>query len=115
MVSKIIRRDVFVGVAASAAALTVFTTRCVADASEVHNVIIKSLVFMPESISVKTGDTINWTNEDIAPHTATAVEGGWTTGEIAMGETKSILVTEGMETSYYCVFHPHMNGTIKLT
>ncbi len=41
---------------------------------------------------------MRWTNFDIAPHTASA----------------EITVTDDMETTYFCVFHPHMKRTIEI-
>ena len=51
---------------------------------------------------------------NVVPHTATANEFGWDTGALAQGESAEIVVKQEMETSYFCVFHPHMKGTIEL-
>lgn len=106
------RRRVMVGAVASAAALTLPRTLVLAAVPVVHEVKIKAFAFSSEILNVSVGDTIQWTNEDLAPHTATADEFGWDTGEIVNGASASIEVTEGMETTYFCSFHPHMKGTI---
>jgi len=77
-----------------------------------HVVVIKDFVFSPKVVSVKPGDTITWVNEDIAPHTATAIDESWDTGEIKFGESASVEVTEGMEAQYFCVYHPMMKASI---
>ncbi len=115
MASKTIRRDVLVGAAAWAGALAISGSRVLATAQKIHDIKIKSFKFEPQHIVVKVGDTIRWINEDLAPHTATATEASWDTGEIAKGDTRSIEFTDGMATSYYCAFHPHMKGTIEVT
>ena len=112
MRSAFSRRSVMVGAAALAAAL--IPVPLAADQPAVHEVEIKSFKFHPEVIRVRGGDSIRWTNKDVAPHTATADESGWDTGELARNETAEIQVTEGMETSYFCVFHPHMKGRIEI-
>ena len=114
MPSKFIRRDVLVGAAACAGALTSLSKESLAASSKKHDIRIKSFKFEPQHIVVKVGDTIRWTNDDLAPHTATATDAGWDTGEIVKNDTRSVQVTEGMETSYFCAFHPHMKGTIEL-
>ena len=114
MASNVIRRDVLVGAAACAGALAISGTGSLAAEPKNHKIRIKSLKFKPQNIAVKVGDTICWINDDLAPHTATAVDGGGDTGEIVENDTKSIAVTEGMETNYFCAFHPHMKGTIVL-
>ena len=115
MPSKIIRRDILIGASAIAGALTIPKFHGFAAASpKMHDIRIKSFRFEPQHLVVKVGDTICWTNEDLAPHTATATEAGWDTGEIVKDDTRSIVVADGMETSYFCAFHPHMKGAIEL-
>ena len=106
------RRKVIVGAAASAAVLT--TTPLRSAEPVVHEVAIKSFKFKPAQLQVQIGDTIRWTNNDVAPHTATADEFGWDTEEIAKGEFSEIAVTEDMETSYFCAFHRHMKGSFEI-
>ncbi|SMO73133.1 cupredoxin domain-containing protein [Ruegeria faecimaris] len=106
------RRRVMVGAVASAAALALTRTRARAAEPVVHEVRIKAFAFTPKLLNVSVGDTIQWTNEDLAPHTATADEFGWDTGEIPNGVSAKVEVTKGMETKYFCAFHPHMKGTI---
>jgi plastocyanin len=114
MTAKITRRDVMVGAAASAGALIISSSNGFAASPKNHVVKITSFEFVPQNVVVSVGDTISWINEDLAPHTATADEGGWDTGEMAKNDTKSITVTSGMETSYFCAYHPHMKGKIEL-
>ena len=52
--------------------------------------------------------------EDLAPHTATAMEFGWDTNELTKDQSAEITVTNEMETDYFCVFHPHMKGSIEI-
>lgn len=111
MEKSVSRRGVMVGAAAFAAVLTPIAS---AAENKVHEVEIKSFEFEPAHVQVRLGDTIRWTNRDLAPHTATADEFGWDTEELAQGESGDVIVTEGMETSYFCIFHPHMKGTIEV-
>jgi plastocyanin len=100
------------GAVASAAVLA--TTPLRSAEPVVHEVAIKSFKFEPAQLQVQIGDTIRWTNHDVAPHTATADEFGWDTEEIAKGASGEIAVTEDMETTYFCAFHPHMKGSIEI-
>ncbi|WP_299145110.1 plastocyanin/azurin family copper-binding protein [uncultured Tateyamaria sp.] len=104
------RRAVLTGAAAAAAA----SSAGIAYAANpvTHVVRITSFVFVPERIEVQVGDTIRWVNDDLAPHTATADAFGWDTGEIGNSQAAEIVVTQNMETTYFCVFHPHMTGQI---
>lgn len=73
-----------------------------------HQVEIKGFLFVPDSIDVKPGDTITWTNRDLVPHTATGSDKSWDTGLINKDESKSIVVSPGMDSDYFCLFHPTM-------
>ncbi|MEO9824156.1 MAG: cupredoxin domain-containing protein [Paracoccaceae bacterium] len=114
MKKPVTRRSVLVGAVASATALSALNTQPALAGTTMHEVLIKSFTFEPATIQAKIGDTIRWTNEDLAPHTATADEFGWDTGELAKGASVEVVVTKGMETSYFCVFHPHMKGSIEI-
>ena len=105
------RRFVLKGVAAFAAAPTVTHA---STTPKTHEIEIASFRFHPAVIQARVGDTIRWINKDLAPHTATANEFGWDTGELGQGEAAEVPVNAGMEPSYFCVFHPHMKGKIKV-
>ena len=106
------RRSVMVGAVATAA--VPFARFAHADATMIHRIEIRSFEFHPSKIQVRVGDTIRWANKDIAPHTATADEFGWDTGALERGDTGEVLVTDGMQTTYFCAFHPHMKGRIEI-
>ncbi len=115
MAALLTRRSVLVGAVASATAVTLKPRMSVADQPTIHDVKIQNFKFVPDIIEVELGDVIKWTNEDLAPHTATAVEFGWDTEEITNGASAEVTVTEGMEASYFCAFHPNMTGSIKIS
>ena len=106
------RRHVLVGVAVVAATLAPLPSA--AAQKKVHVVKIKSFEFEPVHVRARPGDIIRWTNMDVVPHTATASEFGWDTETLSHGESGEIVVTTAMETTYFCVFHPHMKGTIEI-
>lgn len=85
-----------------------------ADGPKVHEVAIKRFTYEPALIEARVGDTIRWTNQDIAPHTASANDLSWDTQELKQGESAEITVEAGMEPTYFCVFHPHMAGAIRI-
>lgn len=106
------RRAVLGGALASATTLTLSARAD--EAPVVHEVTIKRFTYEPEHLQVRVGDSIRWTNLDIAPHTASADELSWDTGELKKGESAEIVITDGMELKYFCVFHPHMKGTFEI-
>jgi plastocyanin len=79
---------------------------------QVHKVEIRNLAFVPDRLEVRPGDHIQFTNYDLAPHTATADDDSWDTETIGRGETVELTVTTEWSASYYCAYHPQMKATL---
>jgi len=79
-----------------------------------HVIEIKGFKFVPAVLTIKSGDTITWINKDIVPHTATADDSTFDTGELKQNESISITVVGDGEVSYFCEFHPSMRAALTL-
>lgn len=77
-----------------------------------HAVTIKGMKFDPPALTVAAGDTITFTNEDGAPHTATADDGAFDTGRLSKGQSATVTVSASGEHAYKCLVHPSMKGTV---
>ena len=60
--------------------------------------------FAPDVQSAKTGDRITWVNNDIVPHTATALDKSWDTGTIPKGGSKTVTVTDACRWITFAAF-----------
>jgi plastocyanin len=76
-------------------------------------VTIRNMAFSPASVSVGTGDSVVFVNRDTVPHTATARNGAFNTGEIEPGRRVSVKIAKTGSLAYFCQIHPSMRGTIK--
>ena len=76
---------------------------------------IVGFVYSPSSLIIAPGDTITWTNQDVAPHTATADDESWDTGILQQGESASLVFggSERVE-SYFCAVHPSMKASFEV-
>ena len=74
--------------------------------------LIEGFVYDPEALPVRVGDTVTWTNRDIVPHTVTAEDGSWDSGEIAAGETWTMIITAETMGNYFCAYHPGMRSRL---
>jgi plastocyanin len=81
-------------------------------AAAATGVTIQNFKFSPGTSSVHVGDTITWTNRDIAPHTATAKDGSFDTGTINKNKSGSHTFTKAGSFAYICSIHPSMKGTV---
>ncbi|MGH1416816.1 MAG: cupredoxin domain-containing protein [Pelagimonas sp.] len=85
------------------------------DASLIHSVDIKAFRFEPEMIEIATGDTVEWTNHDLAPHTATGTTFDWDTGTLEKGASQLVSFEAPGTYEYFCAFHPHMKARVIVT
>jgi plastocyanin len=70
--------------------------------------------FSPANAVVVLGvnNTVVWTNNDIAPHTVTADDGSFNSGNLAPGQTYTYTFTTPGTYTYHCTYHPWMVATI---
>lgn len=73
---------------------------------------VARFAFDPARVEVLIGDSVTWTNADLAPHTATAEDGAWNTGPLKKGGRGRITFDAPGEYRYFCAYHPHMKGTV---
>ena len=76
---------------------------------------IYNFAYKPESVTVKVGTTVRWTNLDLDYHTVTSPpeDGGpLESPVIQQNETWAYTFTAPGEYRYYCVPHPYMQGKV---
>ena len=74
-------------------------------------VAIQNSAFNPASITVTTGATVTWTNNDSTAHTVT-FDSGPDCGQLANGATKSATFSTAGSYAYHCTIHSFMKGTV---
>ncbi len=83
-----------------------------------NTVAITNYKFAPDTITVKTGTTVTWTNNDEVHHSVTAdtkSDAAPTSPLFAKGETYSFKFTKAGSYTYHCEPHPYMHGTVVVT
>jgi plastocyanin len=91
--------------------VTVAPTASPTNATSAARVTIRLLKFSPDKIEVKSGETVEWANADLTPHTATA-QGNFDSGAINAGASWSHTFTQPGTFPYICTFHPEMKGVV---
>lgn len=74
------------------------------------NAEILNFAFSPESMRLKQGTTVTWTNKDAAAHTVTGQN--FDSGMLNKDGSWSRTFEEKGTFEYYCAFHPGMKGTV---
>ncbi|MEX2246876.1 MAG: plastocyanin/azurin family copper-binding protein [Dehalococcoidia bacterium] len=76
------------------------------------NVRIENFSFEPGNVEVPAGAAVTWTNEDSAPHDATARNGDWETERLSEGQSDTLTFDSSGEYDYYCSIHPSMKARL---
>ena len=76
-------------------------------------VTIQALKYLPETIEIRKGETVEWDNKDLTPHTVTfQTSGDVNSGSIDAGMSWSHTFTQAGSYPYFCTFHPEMKATV---
>jgi plastocyanin len=82
-------------------------------ATTTHSIVIRNFAFSPSTATVAAGSTVTVINEDQVAHTLTATKGGFTTGDIAAGTSKTFTAPKTPGTyTYICSIHQYMTGSL---
>jgi amicyanin len=73
---------------------------------------IDNFTFNPQTLKVKAGATVTWTNKDDIPHAIAAVNKEFKSKALDTGDAYSFTFTTPGTYAYFCSLHPHMTGTI---
>ncbi len=80
--------------------------------AQTHTVLIKDFKYVPETLTVKSGDTVIWKNEDIVPHTATANGKSFDSKNIASKASWKYVAGKPGNYPYICAYHPTMKAKL---
>jgi plastocyanin len=74
---------------------------------------MKDILFVPEKITARVGQTVRWTNDDDIVHTVKANKGAdFESKAISKGKTYDAKLTKTGTIDYVCTIHPSQRGTI---
>jgi len=73
---------------------------------------ITGFAFSPSTLTIASGVTVTWTNMDDAPHTVTADDNSFTSGDLNKGDTYTHKFTSAGTVAYHCAIHPSMKASV---
>jgi plastocyanin len=101
----------FLGAALVGAALTAGVLAPVMAGADV-TVKIDNFTFEPETLTVKAGTTVTWTNQDDIPHTVVASGRAFKSKALDTDDKFSFTFTTPGSYEYFCSLHPHMKAMV---
>src|SRR5215203_2497787 len=78
----------------------------------VASVAIADHYFDVADIAIEPGTTVLWVNEGKVPHTVTADDGSFDSGELNPGDSYIVTFLGSGRLSYHCQLHPEMVGSV---
>lgn len=85
---------------------------CADGGARTHVVEMQRFAYQPVELEVSAGDTVQWLNRELVPHTATARDGSWDSGGLDEGARWSWVADRAGTVDYVCAYHPSMRGRI---
>lgn len=73
---------------------------------------IDNFAFGPQSLTVRVGTTVTWTNRDDIPHTVVSSDGVFKSKARDTDESFSYKFDKAGTYSYFCSLHPKMTGQV---
>jgi plastocyanin len=77
-------------------------------------ILMENLVLRPAETRAKVGDTVEWINDDMVAHTATARNGDFDM-IVPSKSTVSFALLKAGTIEYYSRFHPIMKGRLRIS
>lgn len=74
-----------------------------------------TFAFGPSAVTVRVGQRVTWINGDPVPHTATAKDLRWTSGQLVPGGSFTMTMTRPGTYEYFCGDHPFMQAKVIVT
>jgi plastocyanin len=83
-----------------------------ADAPNANRIVVKDFMFTPNSLTIKAGSSVTWSNQDDEPHTVVSDAGLFRSGAMDTNESFSFKFDKPGTYHFTCSIHPRMVGTI---
>jgi plastocyanin len=77
----------------------------------VYRVAIQAMKFGPVPTSLRVGDTVEWVNQDIFVHSATARDGSFDAELKPKARVRTVMRKAGT-IAFFCRYHPGMTGAL---
>jgi plastocyanin len=76
---------------------------------------IKEFMYSPKELTVAVGTKVTWVNDDQVPHTVAEVNKVFRSGALDTGDSFSYTFLIPGTFEYFCVLHPQMIGSVRVT
>jgi plastocyanin len=94
------------------AALTMDVRNADAADQTPNQVVIDNFTFAPQTVTVRPGTQVTWTNRDDIPHNVVSSDNKFKSKALDTNDQFSFTFNEAGTYEYFCGLHPRMTGKI---
>jgi plastocyanin len=80
--------------------------------SPVSIVHVRNFAFVPDKVTINAGQTVRFVQDDDTPHTVTAADKSFDSGNLDKGKTWTHTFAKAGTYAFACSYHPTMKGTV---
>jgi plastocyanin len=80
--------------------------------SPLSTIHIKNFAYVPDTVTITAGAVVKFVQDDETPHTVTASDGSFDSGNLNQKQTWSHTFAKPGTYSYFCAYHTYMKGKI---
>jgi plastocyanin len=73
---------------------------------------LKNFVFVPETVTIRPGQTVRFVQDDDTPHTITASDNSFDSGNLDKGKSWTHVFAKEGTYAYFCAYHTYMKGKV---
>lgn len=92
-----------------------YSTPASTPATGSSQITINNFAFSPANLTVRVGQRVTVTNKDSTPHTWTANDHSFDSGNLNTDASFSFVFSKAGTFGYICSIHPFMTGTVTVT
>jgi plastocyanin len=79
------------------------------------NVTIGAAGFVPSTVTINQGDTVTWTNTDVATHQVVSSKAGLSSPVLSKGQSFSFVFKDAGNFPYHDALHKNLKGSVTVT
>ena len=73
---------------------------------------MKNFAFVPDTVTIAPGQTVRWVNDDDTPHTITASDKSFDSGNLNKKDAWTYAFAKPGTYAYICAYHPYMKAKV---
>lgn len=73
---------------------------------------LKNFAFVPETVTIRPGQSVRFVQDDETPHTVTASDNSFDSGNLDKGKSWTHAFAKEGTYAYFCAYHTYMKGKV---